>query len=56
MRALDDEEPLVRQHVAWALSQIGTQKSREALTEHLDVESDPEVREEIKEALTQSER
>jgi epoxyqueuosine reductase len=55
-RALDDEEPLVRQHVAWALSQIGTQKSREALTEHLDVESDPEVREEIKEALTQSER
>jgi epoxyqueuosine reductase len=55
-RALDDEEPLVRQHVAWALSQIGTQKSRDALTEHLDVESDPEVREEIEEALTQSER
>jgi epoxyqueuosine reductase len=59
-RAVHDEESLVRGHAAWALGQIlaladidagkafvGTQ----ALVDRLEVEEDPWVREELKEAL-----
>ncbi len=51
IRALQDDEPLVRCHVAWALGQIATPESLEALRKRLEVESDAEVREEIKEAI-----
>ena len=51
IQALEDQEPLVRGHVAWALGQIGSSESLEALGKRLEVETDSEVREEIKEAL-----
>ncbi|MGH7810559.1 MAG: tRNA epoxyqueuosine(34) reductase QueG [Candidatus Binatia bacterium] len=47
IRALDDEEPLVRGHAAWALGQIGTEAAREALQRRLEMETDLEVRDEI---------
>jgi epoxyqueuosine reductase len=49
--ALDDPEPLVRGHVAWALGKIGGPKSRAALEKRLTSEADGKVREEIEEAL-----
>ncbi|MGH7771029.1 MAG: HEAT repeat domain-containing protein, partial [Candidatus Binatia bacterium] len=42
---------LVRRHVAWALGQIGSPESVEALRRRLEAESDREVKEEIEEAL-----
>ncbi len=51
IQALEDDEPLVRRHVAWALGQIATPESLEALRERLEIESDAEVREEIEEAI-----
>ena len=51
--ALQDEEPLVRRHVAWALGQIATPESSNALAQRLDVESDAEVRREIEEAIAE---
>lgn len=51
-RALEDEEPLVRGHAAWALGQIGTPEARAALRRRLEIESETEVRDEIKEALS----
>jgi epoxyqueuosine reductase len=47
IRSLDDGEPLVRQHVAWALSQIGTPEARAALLRRREVERDPAVLDEI---------
>jgi epoxyqueuosine reductase len=52
--ALHDEDPLVRRHVAWALGQIGSPESLEALRKRLQVESDVEVREEIEKAIAES--
>jgi len=52
-RALDDEEPLVRGHAAWALGQIGSAEAVSALRRKLAVESDPEVISEIKEAVAE---
>ena len=46
-RALDDEEPLVRGHAAWALGQIGDPQTHAALARALAVETDPWVRDEI---------
>ena len=54
IRALGDNEPLVRRHVAWALGQIGTPESLEALRKRPEAERDPEVREEIEEAIKQA--
>lgn len=51
IQALEDHEPLVRSHVAWALGQIGSSESLEALGKRLVVESELEVRGEIKEAM-----
>ena len=51
VKALDDEEPLVRGHVAWALGRLGGQEARLALKEALERETDPEVTEEIQQAL-----
>ncbi len=45
--ALDDPEPLVRGHAAWALGRIGGAAARQALKERLDKEGEAEVREEI---------
>jgi epoxyqueuosine reductase len=46
-RALDDEEPLVRGHSAWALGRVGTKEAMEALRGREAVEEDTGVREEI---------
>jgi epoxyqueuosine reductase len=51
VQALNDGEPLVRGHVAWALGQIGSPESLKALSKRLEIESDAEVKGEIKEAI-----
>ena len=51
VRALADEEPLVRQHAAWALGQIGTSEAEAGLRERRLIESDTGVNEEIDAAL-----
>jgi epoxyqueuosine reductase len=56
IRALDDEEPLVRGHVAWALGQIGSPKAISALGKRSRIESDPTVRMEIEDAITESKK
>jgi epoxyqueuosine reductase len=50
-RALEDDENLVRGHAAWALGQIGSPAAVSALLARERIEDDPEVREEIAEAL-----
>jgi len=54
IQSLQNEEPLVRRHVAWALGQIGTGEALRALRGRLATESDAEVRTEIEEALKQT--
>lgn len=54
IHALDDDEPLVRGHVAWALGQIGSAIAVEALPRRLQRETDPEVRAEIDAAISRS--
>jgi epoxyqueuosine reductase len=49
--ALNDEEPLVRGHAAWALGRIGTEAAMQALRGREEVEEDAWVREEIAAAL-----
>ena len=49
--ALDDDEPLIRAHAAWALGQIGGEASRTALNQALHREEEEEVRTEIESAL-----
>jgi epoxyqueuosine reductase len=58
--ALDDSEPLVRGHAAWALGELlsrvgipgdGGHVVAEALLGRLEVEEDPWVREEVQAAL-----
>jgi epoxyqueuosine reductase len=49
--ALQDEEPLVRQHAAWALGQIGTKKAIAALKEAYPQETYPAVLEEIRQVI-----
>jgi epoxyqueuosine reductase len=51
IQALDDHDPLVRRHVAWALGQIGASESLQALRKRLETEADSEVKEEINEAM-----
>ena len=50
-QALDDEEPLVRGHVAWALGQIGSTLALKALQRRLQFETDAAVRAEIDAAM-----
>jgi epoxyqueuosine reductase len=50
-RALDDDEPLVRGHAAWALGRIGTKDARAALNARMEKERDGWVREELESAL-----
>lgn len=49
--ALEDLDPLVRAHVAWALGEIATPAALAVLIRHLPTESDPTVIEEITPAL-----
>jgi epoxyqueuosine reductase len=49
--ALNDEEPLVRGHAAWALGRIGTAGAMQALAGRAAVEADAWVREEVEAAL-----
>ena len=51
--SLDDAEPLVRGHAAWALGEIGSQAAVEALQRRLQVETDDEARVEIDAAINQ---
>ena len=53
-KALNNGEPLLRGHAAWALGQIGGEESVRALEEAACVEADAEVRDEIAEALGQA--
>ncbi len=48
---LEDPEPLVRGHAAWALGQIGTREAQQRLEGAAARETDPKVREEIRLAL-----
>jgi epoxyqueuosine reductase len=47
-RALEDPEPLVRGHAAWALGRIGTAEALAALEVRLEHQDDRCVREEIR--------
>ena len=51
IRALDDEELLVRGHAAWALGEIGTSSARVALRRRIEFETDPQVCAEIDAAM-----
>jgi epoxyqueuosine reductase len=53
-RALDDAEPLVRGHAAWALGRIGGPAAAMALQARLAVEEDAWVREELALALEEA--
>jgi epoxyqueuosine reductase len=55
-RALNDEDALVRGHVAWALGQIGSPEAWRALKKRCAVESDSEVRLEIEAAMAEAKR
>jgi epoxyqueuosine reductase len=48
---VDEMEPLVRSHAAWALGQLGGANARAALEHRRKAESDPDVRAEIETAL-----
>jgi epoxyqueuosine reductase len=50
--ALDNPEPLVRGHAAWALGKIGGTKARAALEKRRNSEKDEKVRQEVEGALT----
>ena len=52
--ALEDDEPLIRGHAAWALGRIGTLEARAALRARAEVEEDGWVREESVMALAGS--
>lgn len=52
--ALEDEEPLVRSHVAWALGQIGGSAAHQALKDAVAREENPDVRAEIQAAMRKS--
>ncbi|MBV9788612.1 MAG: HEAT repeat domain-containing protein, partial [Chloroflexi bacterium] len=52
--ALNDHEPLIRGHAAWALGRIGGSAATEALSERRAVEDDGWVGEEIDLALNEA--
>ena len=51
IRSLDDEESVVRGHVAWALGQIGAQTALDPLHRRLRAENDANVQEELRQAI-----
>jgi len=54
IRALDDEEALVREHVAWALGQIATAEAIDGLRKRRLIETDARVTHEIEAALAEA--
>jgi epoxyqueuosine reductase len=56
IHALDDEEPLVRGHAAWALGRIGTPEALAGLRQRLAIEEDAQVKVEIEEAIRGAEK
>ena len=54
VRALNEGEPLVRGHAAWALGRIGGPEAAQALEASMVREEDPWVEEEIREALDEA--
>jgi epoxyqueuosine reductase len=48
---LGESEPLVRAHAAWALGRIGGRQAHALLDQAAQMESDPQVQEEIQSAL-----
>ena len=54
IRALSDEESLVRGHAAWALGQLGSHVAIAALQSRLRHEDDPDVRTELEAAIDES--
>jgi epoxyqueuosine reductase len=50
---LDDKEPLIRGHAAWALGRIGGEQAKQALQNALAIETDTEVQKEIQCALSE---
>lgn len=51
LEALEDSEPLIRGHAAWALGKIGGKRVEQALTHAVDTEEDSMVLSEIKAAM-----
>jgi epoxyqueuosine reductase len=51
--ALDDSEPLIRSHAAWALGRIGGLKAQQALRVALNTEPQTDVQEELRTALAE---
>lgn len=49
--AMEDPEPLVRQHAAWGVGRIGGSRAKASLEKRLKLEEDLKVTEEIEEAL-----
>jgi epoxyqueuosine reductase len=56
VHALDDAEPLVRGHAAWALGRIGTAEALAGLRRRLGSEENAQVRAEIEEAISEGEK
>ncbi len=54
--ALLDPEPLVRGHAAWALGRIGGAEALAALQGRLKTEVDPEVKDELEQAIVECNR
>jgi len=52
IRALGDGGALVRRHAVWALGRMWDAAARAALKQALDTETDPEVREEIRQVMS----
>ncbi|HYY24687.1 MAG TPA: tRNA epoxyqueuosine(34) reductase QueG [Candidatus Udaeobacter sp.] len=52
--ALDDIEPMVRGHAAWALGRIGSRQAIDALKRRLRVEGDSDVKNEIEAAIDEA--
>lgn len=49
-QGVQDPEPLIRQHCAWALGQVGTPEAQELLAMAREQESDPDVLQELEQA------
>jgi epoxyqueuosine reductase len=48
---LEDPQPLVRGHAAWALGRVGSAAAVDALSSHGEVEIEPVVLDEVERAL-----
>ena len=53
-KTLLESDPIVKQHAAWAIGQIGGDKANQNLHNALEVENNTDVIEEIKSAIIQT--